>query len=349
MNDYSLMDHVPNGICIMDNNWNILFWNRCLEDWTGRTRQTVLGQDLRRLYPSFAQAHYQSRLGLLFEGGPPVILSAQLHKDLFQEPGHQTRGQVYQTTVTALPDGGRYHALFAIENVSEMTRRIQEIRKLQAATQKSLDEKEMLFKELNHRVKNNLAMIVGLITLQSDHIRDPHDLAILNDLSERIRSISLLHERLYKGDSWKWIQLADYLGAILHGLADTFIKKHRSIQLETALEPVEVSVETGLNLGLILTEMVTNTLKYAFADDVPGKIRLEVQTVGGDRFRLVYLDDGRGLPAGFDAAKADSLGMRLITALADGNSVQFKVLSTDQGCSGTRYEFELSVDEFSVN
>lgn len=186
----------------------------------------------------------------------------------------------------------------------------------EARTRAALKEKEALLQEIHHRVKNNLQVISSLLQLQTHEIKDPTTLAIFRDSQLRIKSMALIHEKLYESDSFERVDLADYLRSLTHLLFSTYGNHQNQLKLELDLEPASIGLDTAIPLGLIANELITNSLKFAFPDDQPGVIRVELRNLPGSSLRVVVSDNGVGLPAGFNIQKSKSLGMRLVRMLA---------------------------------
>jgi PAS domain S-box-containing protein len=166
--DYTCFDYVTVGICIIKNDFTIVCWNRRLEERTGEQREKVLGRKLYDLFPHFSEEKYKQRIQGLFNGGPPVILSSQLHKELFFARTVTGKKSVQKATVSALPDTqGGYNAIFSIKDITELSGKITLYRKMRDTAQKIAEEKEVLFREMHHRIKNNIQMISSLVGLKA--------------------------------------------------------------------------------------------------------------------------------------------------------------------------------------
>ncbi len=179
----------------------------------------------------------------------------------------------------------------------------------------SLAEKEVLLREIHHRVKNNLQVVSGLLLLQSGQVNDPALKAIFSEVEVRVRSMALVHERLYSEHTLSNLDFANYLQTLAGELLQS-ISIGATVKLEADLDPVRVPVDTAIPLGLIATELVTNALKYAYKGRKEGVLKLSLKPVAEGRFELAVADDGPGLPAEFDPAKATSLGLRLVRMLS---------------------------------
>ncbi len=177
-------------------------------------------------------------------------------------------------------------------------------------------EKEALLQEIHHRVKNNLQVISSLLQLQINEISDPATAEIFRESQLRIRSMALIHEKLYHSESLARIDLADYLRSLVSLLFSTYESSRGRISLELDLSPVFVSVDTAIPLGLIANELITNCLKFAFPTGRKGRVTVQLQALSGSAFRFRVADEGIGLPQGFAIDNSGSLGMRLVRILA---------------------------------
>lgn len=178
----------------------------------------------------------------------------------------------------------------------------------------SLDEKEILVKEIHHRVKNNLMIISSLLNLQSHYITDEKALNIFKESQNRAKSMALIHERLYRTDSMRRIDFDDYIHTLATDLFHTY-RLGPGINLTLDLEPVKLDVNSAIPLGLIVNELVTNSLKYAFPEGM-GELSIKFRSLNkGDEFELVISDNGVGFPSDLDFRKVDSLGLQLVSNL----------------------------------
>lgn len=185
----------------------------------------------------------------------------------------------------------------------------------------SLKEKEILLKEIHHRVKNNLQVISGLLQLHSKKFTDPQLLKAIDDSKRHIHSMVLVHEMLYEQDEYAVIPMEEYLkkltNQLLFSLAET------QIQTSIAIEPIELSIEKAIPMGLMLSELVTNSNKHAFNSNegeifvVLRKMTEREEGYKKNTYVLIYRDNGQGLPKGFDVNVNKTMGMRLIYMLAE--------------------------------
>ncbi|MDX2217363.1 MAG: PAS domain S-box protein [Oculatellaceae cyanobacterium bins.114] len=180
----------------------------------------------------------------------------------------------------------------------------------------SLHEKDLLLKEVHHRVKNNMQVISSIFSLQAQHVTDPNILSILADSQNRIRSMALIHEKLYQANSLAKINFADYVRSLIQNLFSTYRNKANKIQLNLNISDIPLNIDTAIPCGLIINELVSNSLKHAFRSQQAGEIMISLVSPIEEQLHLIVRDNGIGLPADLNIHKTDSLGLRLIRALS---------------------------------
>ena len=216
-----------------------------------------------------------------------------------------------------------------------MVHDITERKRAEQAIRASLEEKDVLLEEIHHRVKNNLQVISSLVSLQADSLRDPHLREVFDDVRDRVRSMALVHEKLYQSENLAEVDFAEYAGSLLQQL----VRAHRrvsKIAVKLDLHPVTLSVETAVPVGLILNELAVNALKHAFIRANGGELKVEVARETSGEVRMSVSDDGVGLPAGFDWRTTQSLGLQLVSMLASQVGAKVEVVSAPG--AGTRFE-----------
>ena len=191
--------------------------------------------------------------------------------------------------------------------------RFRERQKAAAALSAALAAKEVLLQEVHHRVKNNLQIISSLLNLQTESLPDIAQRA-LEDSQRRIRSMALVHEQLYGGTDPGELDFADYVRSLTSDLMNAYRGGLERVRLRLELEPVLLGVSQAISCGLILNELVTNALKYAFPGSRTGEVLVELYGQGG-KVELRVADDGVGFPPGFDWTQSHSLGLRIVALL----------------------------------
>jgi two-component sensor histidine kinase len=220
--------------------------------------------------------------------------------------------------------------LFALKTLAKQVMGQMELRKSLRQQSRLVVEKELLLKEVNHRTKNNLQLIVNLIQLQLRQVTDPVARAALLDTSRRIMSIAAVHEKLYHGDQVESVDSASYLHEVIAGIKAT---SPGEIDFTVSLAPLVLPLDIAIPLALIVNELATNSLKYAYPDQQAGWISVTLERLGSEAVLRVS-DAGMGLPKGFEQRKHRSLGMRIITSLASqiGATVTFSNLRPGAEC-----------------
>ncbi len=231
--------------------------------------------------------------------------------------------------VTALKDAQA--ALYEVNEGLE-----ESVRERTESLQEALREKEMLLKEIHHRVKNNLQIISSLLSLQSVHVRDPEVAGILTESRNRVKSMALVHERLYAGDDLGNTGFTGYIRDLAAQLVRSSEAEGRHVHLEFDLEEIHVGLSQAIPCGLAIHELVANSLKHAFpggrAMHGPPRVTIRSRALPEGGFELEVEDNGAGLPEGFDPRKSRTLGLQLVFTLIR----QLKgVLETGRG-GGTR-------------
>jgi two-component sensor histidine kinase len=197
-----------------------------------------------------------------------------------------------------------------------------------AKLKKSNSDKDILLSEIHHRVKNNLAVISGLLELQTIYIKDPAALDLLKDGTRRIKAIGLLHEKLYNGDDYEKVQLKEFVKDLVEYFRLIFPDLSEKVKFEVEVDPIELEVREALPLSLILNELITNSLKYAFQNNASGTIRIAIgEDPGG--LNVCIQDDGCGFV--INDQKKDSLGINLINALSEQLGSKAEFLSDKHG------------------
>ena len=181
--------------------------------------------------------------------------------------------------------------------------------------QASLEEKELLLKEVHHRVKNNLQVISSIFSLQSQYNNDPDILSLLADSQNRIRSMALIHEKLYRSDTLARIDFADYIKSLVRDLFASYNTSSNLIRLHLNVDNVPLNLDTAIPCGLLINELISNCLKHAFPNQQPGEIRVDFGNDSANQLCLVVQDTGIGLPENWNIKQANSLGLRLVRAL----------------------------------
>jgi PAS domain S-box-containing protein len=204
----------------------------------------------------------------------------------------------------------------SIEEISGIGHDITDKKLSEQSLKSSLQEKEVLLKEVHHRVKNNMQVISSILSLQSAYVDDEKILSILLESQNRIKSMAFIHEKLYRTENFSQIKFSDYVQNLAQNLIDTYELSVASVDLKCDLEEVFLNLDNAIPCGLIINELISNSLKYAFVEREKGEIQIVLKTKN-NQVELKIADNGAGIPKGLDIYNTDSLGLQLVNTLVE--------------------------------
>ncbi len=236
---------------------------------------------------------------------------------------------IYLTIKNGLKERNRYALRLLEKEEAEKTIR------------QTLTEKDMLLAELHHRVKNNLAVIIGLFNLKIDSVHSEEAKDILNESKDIIRSMALIHNKLYKSNSFSEIDFNEYILDLVSEIKLSYPKLSKNISIETDISQASLSINEAVPCGLILNEVITNCYKHAFKNRVDGKIIITLKA--SDNITLIVKDNGNGLPENIN--ESDSFGMTVIRALCEQLDSSFSFKNNN----GAEFEMSFAAKNKSIN
>jgi two-component sensor histidine kinase len=192
-----------------------------------------------------------------------------------------------------------------------------ERKKTEKLIKASLREKEVLLQEINHRVKNNMQIISSLLKIQSALIKDETALDLIHSTQNRVKSMALIHETLYKSKDLARVNFGEYSQSLIKQLSSSYGTVQGNILLKADIKNVFLDINTAIPCGLIINELVSNALKHAFPEGEKGEIKINMSPLNKNKIELIVSDNGVGLPKELDFRKTKSLGLHLVTILAE--------------------------------
>lgn len=303
----TILNNLPLGIAVNEiNSGKSTFINKEFQEISGWTKKEI--PNLRKL---FKKALNNPGQGKNISNKIRSDIKEKKPENLFWdniELESKTGDKKYLSAKT-IP---LYDQNLIILTVQDITERIIADKQIQH----SLKEKEILLREIHHRVKNNLQTISSLLDLQAESIKDSAALEAFRSSQSRIRSMALIHERLYKSENLSRIIAQEYIKNLIDYLEATYDSQAGNIKLKTNVQNIMLNLDTAIPCGLIINELVSNSMKYAFPGDRAGTIEVSLLVSSADSIRLSVKDDGIGIPADITVKNSPSLGLQLVFLLA---------------------------------
>jgi PAS domain S-box-containing protein len=288
----------------------ILYANPRVAEVAGYSRPEILGRPFDALIHPDDLPKVLEVIGRLLKG---EVSAGEVEYRALRKDGSVFAVQAYGSQ---MPFRGRAAVYGTIIDITER-------KKMEDQIRDSLREKEVLLKEIHHRVKNNMQVISSLLSVQSQNIRDESIRVLFKESQNRIRSIALVHELLYRSDNLDQIEYGEYLKKMVIPLFESYNVDERRVSIAIEAPEVMITIEKAVSCSLIVNELISNSLKHAFPGDRKGAITIRFSLdPAGSEYLLDYGDNGVGLPPDLDVKKLNTLGMRLIGLLTrqlDGN------------------------------
>lgn len=321
----TVIDTDPNFVFAKDWDGKFTLVNKAAAVNYNSTPDELIGKSDADFNPSVTEVeHFLKDDREVILSGKPKFIAEEIVTDI-----KTGEAKWYQTIKVPLKgNDGKTHVLGVAADITA--------RKLaEEMTKKSLLEKELLLKEIHHRVKNNLQIIISLLKLQSGYVFDSRDLDIFNKSRSRIETMSMIHEKLYKSDDISRIDISTYLKDLVYHLLKAYHLNTSKIDFEMKSENIRMSIDTAIPCGLIVNELINNILKHAFPDGYTGKITLNLLR-SGENINLEVIDNGIGIPDNFSLEGSDSLGFKLVDTLVKQLDGEIKVFNNN----GTHFMIE---------
>ncbi|HTY14789.1 MAG TPA: histidine kinase dimerization/phosphoacceptor domain -containing protein [Methanoregulaceae archaeon] len=342
-----IINFLPDATFAIDLSGNVIAWNHAIEEMTGIHSDQIIGKGNYE----YSLPFYGKRC--------PVLIDLVLNEDQEAKKAYpsitKTGGKMISETYIPVLSGGKGAYLWLIASplydtngtligAVESIRDITEWKESEDKNKRALAEKDVLLKEIHHRVKNNLQVISALIELQIHYMKDANSINTLRDSQNRIRTMAIIHETLYRAKDLARVEFPTYIKKLVDTLFDSYNVNDESISVVYRIEPIDLDVDTAIHCGLIINELVSNSFKHAFPDNREGKISIEFYQ-RDETYFLNYWDNGIGIPEGIDFETTESLGLKLVNLLVTEQLEGTISMIRDQG---TRFNMTIPVRQGST-
>lgn len=331
-----IINFLPDPTFAVDIEGKLIIWNHAMEFLSGMNASEVIGKG-DYLY---AVPFYGTRQPILID----IILHPEIENELRKYNIINKCGDVITAEVCIQREdkpveyfrasaSPLYNFNGDMIGAIETVKKITDLKLMETDLKKSLNEKDILLKEVHHRVKNNMQIISSILNLQVKYITDENDLGLFVDCTSRIQSMALVHEHLYRSDNLACIIFPDYIKTLIHSLTLTYGVDTRRISISDQIDKVDLSIDLCIPCALLINEIISNSLKHAFPDNMNGNINIQFSAEQADMYTLTISDTGIGLPDNINPESGKTLGLQLIQALVLQLNAEFNKSSVE----GTKY------------
>jgi PAS domain S-box-containing protein len=302
-------DSVNDMIFTVDLDGNFTFVNKAVEMLTGYSRKELMSMNMRHIIAREEDLQLITKAVQKSMNGKKV-------KNRYEYQIKTKSGKKRIIEINISGQRTKQGRLFGFYGVArDITNRLKVEEKIKA----SLREKEVLLKEIHHRVKNNLSVVSSLLHLQSNYLKDKRDLELFRESQNRVQFMSLIHQKLYQSDDLASIDFGDYIQTLANTLFQSYSVYPGKIDLILHVDRISLNVHKAVPCGLIINELISNSLKYAFPENFEDqrKISIYLHSERGNEIELIVKDSGVGIPEEFEFEKSSTLGLKLVTMLVE--------------------------------
>ena len=301
-----IINTAEDAIISVDYNQNIILFNQGAEKIFCYSAEEIIGKNLGMLLPESIRSDHSEHINNF---GKSEIVSKGM-KDRSEITGLRKNGDIFpaEANISQVEIDGRQIFTAILRDVSEQ-------KLIENKLRESLKEKEILLQEVNHRVKNNLQVILSLFALQGESINDPERIAMLSEIRLRIQSMAMIHEKIYKSERLGQINFHQYVKDLTTEIFHTYSTSSGGVRLNLEVAPVSLEINRAVPFALILNELTSNALKYAFTAKEKGNLSISLKLEKDKLLLLTVCDDGVGIPKKIQFSKTKTLGLRLARVL----------------------------------
>jgi two-component sensor histidine kinase len=295
----NILESFTDGFIALDKEWRYTYINREADKYLKekqRTRLDLIGKRIWEQFPRLKE----------------TVLYKEFHRAMAEKVTVEFEyfHEILQIWLEMYVYPSEYGLSIFFRDITGRKRTEEQIRA-------SLEEKELLLKEIHHRVKNNLQVVSSLLSLQAGSIKDKQVVDVLKESQNRVRSMALIHEKLYKSRDLSRIDFAEYIRTLADNLFRSYRIDRNTVTLRLDIDNLSMGIDIAIPCGLIINELISNSLKHAFPGGRMGEIYIRFYSVADKRLELIIGDDGVGLPEDFDFQKTESLGFQLVNILTE--------------------------------
>lgn len=321
----SLLDNILNragniGIITTDKDFRVTTYNPMAEKFFGIPTEQVLKKYVKDVHPKLGLQNERFNKGI-----KSVNETGEHHFELTQKT--EIGELILSCRVTKIVDEDGLQVGYSLFSM-DVTERV----KAEQQIKDDLEEKKVLLKEVHHRVKNNMQIISSLLRMQTRFIKDPDDMQCFKDSLRRVQTMAIVHEKLYQSENLARINLYHYIKKLSDNLVSSISRNSNLISIEIEMNDLYFDINMAIPFGLIINEIMSNSLKYAFKEDQKGLIKIALTQTDGI-YKLEISDDGVGISSDIDLKEASTLGLQLVSALAN----QLKAECEVNNKNGTHY------------
>ena len=317
-----IVSTMSNFLIMLDQNKNIITINNATIELLGYLKKDIIGKPVKYLFAD----NSQENVGKLFDSNSNSIIN-------FETRLKSKYGEIIPVllskSVIKNEDGNTMGIVCIGSNIVE-------IKHAEDKIKASLEEKEILLRELHHRVKNNLQIILSLINLQSNGIKNQEDLEIFRESQSRVKSMAIIHEKLYQSADFANINFEEYIESLVNYLLSYYSADSIEVIIHVNKDII-LNMDTAVPCGLIINELVTNAIKHAFKRNESGKIYISLHSDNGC-FTLIVSDNGKGITPEVDLDNPQKLGLQLVKSLTD--QLEGKMEYNGSKCTEFKIQFK---------
>ncbi|EKQ54604.1 MAG: PAS domain S-box [Methanobacterium sp. Maddingley MBC34] len=316
----SIFENAAEAIILFDCQGNIIESNDTIEEIFGFKKEEITGQNFMDIVSMMGMDSEETRI--VFNH---LISGNKLKQVEWTIKNKNGKEVIFRVRPSIIKSENSINGILLImEDITEL-------KNIENSLKNSLEEKEILLREIHHRVKNNLQIISSLLSLQRIQVEDKQTADILWECQGRVRTMAMIHENLYQSQDIGNINFRNYVEMLLNDIFNSYRVDNRSINLNTQVESVDMGIETAMPCGLIINELATNSIKHAFPDG-NGNIKVELKT-DSEGHVLSFADDGIGLPLNINHKKSKKLGLMVVKTLVN----QLNGVMEIDRASGTKF------------